>query len=315
VAKVRSPWRLLRPLLLAGAVTATWLTLSSSAASAEATTDSGPLLGGVTSSISSLTAPLAGDVSSVETKAPLAVTSPAAPASSPGLLQPLVDSLGNTTDPVVAAVPVAGSIVPSGTVSAVAIPVAAVADNAVAVLVEVAVPPLVEAAPILAPVVQPVTELVTGATPLPAVLPSVLDASLDLPAALVPETAVVQTDPEVSAPAVLEHAETSVNEAARVSGPSLAHTGSSAAGTPGAFLPQAAPGAALTENPSPSPSPAPAAPGSGTLGGASPSGPSAAAAWLNDFDLHLPLPGYYPIGGASEHAPSPVSFDPGSSPD
>jgi hypothetical protein len=317
VAKVRSPWRLLRPLFLAGAVTATWLTLSSSAATADTSTDSGSLLGGVTSSVSSLTAPLTGVTPPVEAKAPVALADPPAPSATPtGLLQPLAGSLANTTDQVVAAVPVVRSIVPSGTVSTVAVPLATVADGAVAGLVDVAVPPLVEAVPVLEPVVQPVADLVTGATPLPAVLPGVPNASGDLPEALAPDTAAPTTVSAVtgsdgSAHAVPGHAETAVDEVIGSSRPSLAHTGTPATATPGASLRQAATHAPLTEDPSPSPVPAPAAPGSGA-GGASPSG---VAAWLNDFELDLPFSGTHPITGTSEHAPAPVSFDPGSSPD
>lgn len=309
MAKVRSPWRLLRPLFLAGAVTATWLTLSSSAATADTSTDTGSLLGGVTSSVSSLTAPLTG------------ATPRAAAATPTGLLQPLVGGLADTTDQLVAAVPVVRSIVPSGTVSTVAVPLAAAADGAVAGLVDVAVPPLVEAVPVLEPVVQPVAGLVTGTTPLPAVVPAVLpgvpDASGDLPEALALDAAAPMTASEVSAPAGTDLAETTAGEATGSSGPSLVLTGSAAAGTPGASLHQAAARAPFTEDPGPwpVPAPAPAAPGSGAGGGASPSGPSGAAAWLDDFDLDLPLAGNYPISGASEHAHSPVSFDPGSSPD
>jgi hypothetical protein len=283
---------------------------------ADTSTDSGSLLGGVTSSVSSLTAPLTGVTPPAEIKAPVALAGPAAPAATPtGLLQPLAGSLANTTDQVVAAVPVVGSIVPSGTVSTVAVPVAAVADGAVAGLVDVAVPPLVEAVPILEPVVQPVADLVTGATPLPAVLTDVPDASGDLPEALASDTAAPTTGSAVSAHAVRDHAGAAVDEVMGSSRRSLAHTGSPAAATPGASLHQAATHAPLTEDPSPSPVPAPAAPGSGAGGAASPSGPSGAAAWLNDFDLDLPFPGTHPISGTSEHAPSPVSFDPGSSPD
>ncbi|MDR6415460.1 hypothetical protein [Pseudarthrobacter sulfonivorans] len=316
MAKFRSPWRLLRPLLLAGAVTATWLTLSSSAATADSSTESGSLLGGVTSSVSTLSAPLTGAVSPL-----LEPKSPAAPAAKPaGLLLPAVSNLASTADQFVAAVPVVKSVVPSGAVSAVAVPVAAATDGTVAGLVDVAVPPLVTAVPIIEPVVQPVTDLVTGETPLPAALPGVLDPSVDLPAALGSDPALA-SDPtavgastEVAAPAALEKTGTVAHAAADAPWTSLASTGLSAAGIPSASLHPATLETPLAEGPSPSPLPA-QAPGSGAGSGASSSGPSGAVAWLNDFDLDLPLSGTFSISGAFKHAPSPVSFDPGSSPD
>jgi hypothetical protein len=311
VAKVRSPWRLLRPFLLAGAVTATWLTLSSSAATADTSTDSGSLLGGVTSSVSSLTAPLAAATLPIETKAPAI---PAAPAAAPaGILQPLIGSVATAADQLVAAVPVVKSAVPPGVVSAVADPLARGADNSMAGLVEVAVPPLVQAAPILEPVLQPVASLVPAA-PLPAALPRVVDAPGSLPETLVLDSTALPTVSDAPVLAVPAPAEPVVADVAGSSGPLLA-PGDPAASAPVELLQQAATGAPLAEDPSAPPFPEPAAPGSGTGSAASPSGASGAAAWLPEFDLELPLSGTYPVRGTSEHAPSPVSFDPGSSPD
>jgi hypothetical protein len=278
------------------------------------------LAAGVTSSVSSLAVPLAGAVPFTQTTGPGALAGPPAGAARPaGLLQPLVGGVTNTADQLVGSVPVVKSIVPSGTVSAVAIPAAAVADGAVAGLVDVAVPPLVDALPLLEPVVQPVAGLVTGATPLPVVLPGVPDTLGELPGALVPDTAPA-AGPAGSGPAVPEHAESAADVAAGSPGTALARTRAAAAATPGAFLRApvpGSPGSPVAEDPAPSPAPAlpaPAAPGSGA-GGASPSGPSGAAAWLNDFDLDLPLSGTHSVSGASGQGPSPVSFDPGSSPD
>ncbi|WP_255767777.1 hypothetical protein [Pseudarthrobacter sulfonivorans] len=304
MAKVRSPWHLLRPLFLAGAVTAAWLTLSASAASADSPNESGSLLGGVSSSVSSLAAPLT-DVAIPRVEA----TVPAPAASSAGMLRPVTGNLSHIADELMAAVPVVNTVVPSGTVSAVTVPVAAIADAVGAGLVDAAVPPLVEAVPVLQPVVQPVTDLITGETPLPEVLPGVLVPSDDLSESLGPETAVLQPAVEVAAP---------------TSGNPPADAPTSAAGIPYASAHPAASAAPayqaasepeLTEDPAPAPVPAPAAPGSAAGGGASPAGSSGAAAWLDDFDLDLPLSGTYPVSGASEHSPSPVSFDPGSSPD
>ena len=171
MAKGLSPWRALRPVLLAGAATLTWLTLSSTAATADSA-DSGSLLGGVTSSVSSLASP-AGQHPAVSARRccrrPL---SRSTVRTSAARGRPLASS----ADQLIAAVPVVNEVVPAGTVSAVAVPVAVVADDATAGLVETVAPPLVEAVPVLEPVLQPVSDLVTGAAPLPVTLPSVPDS-------------------------------------------------------------------------------------------------------------------------------------------
>jgi len=165
MAKARSPWRALRPFLLAGAVTATWLALSASAATADSSHDSGSLLGGVTSTVSSPAAPLIGGV------APILDAAPSAP-SATGVLQPVVGSVASTADHLIAAVPVVNSVVPAGTVTSVAVPVAAVVDMAAGGLLETVTPPLVEAVPVLEPVLQPVVHLVDATVPpLPLALP------------------------------------------------------------------------------------------------------------------------------------------------
>ncbi|MGC0238207.1 hypothetical protein [Arthrobacter sp. SD76] len=70
-----------------------------------------------------------------------------------------------------------------------------------------------------------------------------------------------------------------------------------------------------TTDGAPHPAQVPAAPGSGTGSGAASAGSAGSAAWLNTFDLNIPDAGAVLAGEASEHAPAPVSFDPGSSPD
>nr|WP_306632017.1 hypothetical protein [Arthrobacter ulcerisalmonis] len=71
----------------------------------------------------------------------------------------------------------------------------------------------------------------------------------------------------------------------------------------------------LPLGPSPLPAQVPAAPGSGTGSGGASGSPSGAAAWLSPFDFGFERPGAVHAGETSEHAPAPVSFDPGSSPD
>lgn len=309
MARGLSPWRALRPVLLAGAATLTWLTLSTTAATADSP-DSGSLLGGVTSSVSSLAAPLASTLPSL----PEVATPAPQPVPSPGLLRPVAGTLTGATDQLVTAVPVVNEVVPAGTVSTVVVPVAVVADDAAAGLVETVAPPLVDAVPVLEPLVQPVSDLVTGAVPLPVTLPSVPDSgSVTTDSASILNEGDSLADPAASgnfSGIILEQLAGAASTAGFPASPvaALARTSSS----PGA------PTTAASEPELPlagSPSPAPSGPSSGAGSGAPPSGPSGSAAWLNDLDLEFLLPGPFPVSGSSEHAPSPVSFDPGSSPD
>jgi hypothetical protein len=241
---------------------------------------------------------------------------PASPASTPsGLLQPVAGTLAGTADQLVAAVPVVNTVVPTGTVSAVAVPVAVVADDAATGVVESVAPPLVDAVPVLEPVVQPVSDLVTGALPLPVTLPTVQDGG-SIPSVLTESPTPVQVSADDIARATAARQPLGVagdNAAGLTALPAaLAGTSASPAG-PTAALRSADP--ALPNADDPSPYAALGSPSSGAGSGASPTGASGAAAWLNDFDLELLLPENFPVSGSSEHAPSPVSFDPGSSPD
>lgn len=222
-------------------------------------------MGGLTSSVSSLTAPTVPVSPILEAASP--VPSPT------GLLQPVVGSVASTADQLIAAVPVVRSVVPAGTVTAVAVPVAAVVDTAADDLVETTALPLTDAAPVLAPVLKPVVDLVDATVPSsPLTRPGLLP--LDL----------------------------------------LTVNGMSPLPVPASTEMHAAP----AESPwtaDPCTPPAPAGPASGAGSGASPSGPSGSAVWLDEFGFNLPHTGSFPISGSSEHAPSPVSFDPGSSPD
>jgi hypothetical protein len=283
MASVGSPWRALRPLLLAGAVTATWLALSASVATADSSRDSGSLLGGLNSSASSLTAPLSGAVSPI--------LEAASPAPSPtGLLQPVAGNVADTAAQLIAAVPVVKSVVPAGTVTAVAVPIAAVVDTAADDLVEIVAPPLTDAAPLLEPVLKPVVDLVDATVPSAPVT--------DSPAA----AGHVTTDAVTNSPGTADNL--------------LAVTGSSSLPVPAGTEMHAVPAESpWTTDPSTPAAPAPAGPVSGAGSGASPSGASGSAAWLDEFGFNVPLLGVFPISGSPDHAPSPVSFDPGSSPD
>ena len=312
MANAVSPWRALRPVLLAGAATLTWLTFSSPAASADALSDTSSLLGGVTSSVSSVTDKLAGPAS--------AVPAPPPPAASAGLLQPVVGQVSGIADNIVSVVPVVNQVVPAGTVTAVTAPIAYVADGATAAAVEAVVPPVAGSLPALEPVLQPVSDLVTGTVPLPVELPELpvraVDEEVPAAAAVVPTEASAAVEPALAdTPAP--------SDSSSIAAPNTDTFPDSAGALPGTSGPLWAitspsdfsdeqPG---TADPSPAPAQAPAAPGSGAGSGAASAGSPGSAAFLSPFDFNLPLSGAVCAGEFPEHAPAPVSLDPGSSPD
>ena len=318
MALMSSPWRALRPALLAGAAAVTWLTLSSTAATAGAGPDSSSLLGGITSSVSSLAETVTGPAQSI----PTASASDAA--ASTGVLQPVAAPVSALADDLIASVPVVSQVIPAGTVSTVSAPIAGAADSLAADVAEVAVAPVAESVPALEPVLQPVSDLLTGVEPLPVQLP-------ELPAVVSgPE---LPTSPADAAAGALPGA--AATDSRAVENISEADDSAAEGSLPGSMLQPASQGAArlaattagqsapagiavedpLSLDPSPLPAQAPAAPGSGTGSGGSPAGPSGAAAWLNSFDYLFRIAGAVLGLESPEHAPAPVSFDPGSSPD
>ncbi|MDQ5861085.1 MAG: hypothetical protein M3536_02335 [Actinomycetota bacterium] len=252
-----------------------------------------------------MTAPLTGAVSPI--------LEAASPVPSPtGLLQPVVGSVAGTVDHLIAAVPVVKSVVPAGTVTAVAVPIAAVVDTAADDLIETVAPPLTDAAPVLEPVLKPVVDLLDVTVPSsPVTLPGLLP----LEGIAVAGDISTVTDAPAAATAAAENstADGSANSPGTAEN-LLSVTGISSLPVPASTEMHAVP----AESPwtaDPSTPPTPAGPASGAGSGASPSGPSGSAAWLDEFGFNLPLSGAFPISGSPEHAPSPVSFDPGSSPD
>jgi hypothetical protein len=323
MGEARSPWRVLRPVLLAGAAAVSWLTLSSTAASADALSDTTSLLGGVTSSVSSVADKVATPAPAAQAPAP--VSAPV-PASTPkaGLLQPVVAPVAKLADNLVSSVPVVNHVVPAGTVSAVSAPLAQVADGATTAVVEVVVPPVSEAVPVLEPVLEPVADLVTGNSPLPVAIPELPGTAIgeELPQLTAGAPASDAITATASEPAEeLIPAGSASTDAFGV--PSVPATAVDVASLPGAsVLPWtelAGAGKAAeqpgTDDHSPVPAQSPAVPGSGSGSGASSPGSSGSAAWLSPFSFDLPFNGLVLASEATEHAPSPVSFDPGSSPD
>lgn len=304
-----SPLRALRPVLLAGAAALTWLTFSASTASADTLPDATTLLGGVTASVSSVTEKL---------PVPVPEAPAAAPVSSPGLPAPLAGEVSGLADHLVASVPVVNQVVPAGTVSVISLPVAQAADAVTAKVAEAVVPPVTEALPVLEPVLQPVSDLVTGSALLPVELPEVPLASGDdeRPAGAGTATAGTGVAPgEAGSPA--HTSDIPFVEAAGATGTapvgaalaqaSAASWGSVAGSDSAQELP--------TADPSPTHAQAPAVPASGTGSSASSAGSSGGAACLNAFSFDPAASGALHGVDVSEHAPAPVSFDPGSRPD
>ncbi|RAX47415.1 hypothetical protein DQ354_00010 [Arthrobacter sp. AQ5-06] len=224
----------------------------------------------------------------------------------------MVGSVAGTADQLIAAVPVVKSVIPAGTVTAVAVPVAAVVVTAADDLVETIALPLTDAAPVLAPVLKPVVDLVDATVPSsPVTRPGLLPLDeiaaagktltvMDAPAAATAAEGHITAHATAHSPGTSENFLT-VNEMSPLPVPASTEMRAAPAESPWTA--------------DPSTPPAPAGPASGAGSGASPSGPSGSAAWLDEFGFNLPHTGSFPISGSPEHAPSPVSFDPGSSPD
>jgi hypothetical protein len=277
MAGARSPWHALRPVFLAGAATFAWLTFSSSPASADLLPEPTPVVNEIL-----VAAPPADRSNSVEEA--VRGTDPAAPVAA-GLVE--------TTEPVIE--PVLESVEP------VQEPVAPILD------------------PVLTPVVQPVTELVSALEPVAGLATA---APVQAVVGLLPDVA---TEPATTAPVPASPAAGGTPlagpepisavpaQALKAAGPAPFTAPASVTGNwLGASASMEAAEAGPVQWPSP-PAPMPSTPGSG---GAASGGPSpGSAAWLS------PVPFVFSfLGGASApefllHAPEPVSFDPGSSPD
>lgn len=324
----RPLWRVVRPVLLAAAAATSWLAISATAASADAPTDRGPLAGQVLSTVTAIAAP------NVAVELPLA-SRPNGDAPAPGLLsvvpklQPLAGGVSSRADALAATVPVAdvpvvGSALMLPPLTPVTDPVLGLADSAVSAVVvsaDSAVASVVDGVgPVLGTVTGPVAAVVTPPA-LPAVpselpaLPSELPggaavaATLDPPAEAVTGSTQSPSADMEPAPAASAAARDAV--AATVSAiPCKQSAAPNHAETPMMSLAddpadEWAPGA---------PDPAPGVPGSGSGSGA-PSGGNANPAWLSSFRLHLAGALNIPARGDLLAPPSPVSFDPGSSPD
>ncbi|WP_156368414.1 hypothetical protein [Arthrobacter sp. Leaf137] len=338
MANAHSPWRAMRPVLLAGAAAIGWLTMSSTAASADTLSEASSLLGGVTNSVSlsvsSVTGKVAGTVpTDPQTSTTATTPSPApVPAQPAGLLQPVTSQVSAVADNLISSLPVVNRVVPTGTVSAVATPIVDVADGTTAALVEAVVPPVAEAIPALEPVLVPVSDLVTGSDPLP--LPDLsetlpleeLPASVPVPAAGTNVVEPMQNAADAVPAESFGAAEPAPAAEVNVAAPALTvfpGYGAAFLAETSGIEPAVHPsgggddGRAATDDPAYQPAQSPALPGTGTGSGSggSASAASSSAAWLSAYHFDHFLSRAVLARDDREHTPAPVSFDPGSSPD
>jgi len=324
----RPLWRVVRPVLLAAAAATSWLAISATAAAADSPTDRGPLTGQVLSSVSAISAPDA------TVDLPLA-SRPDGDAPAPGLLsvvpklQPLAGAVTSRADALVAAVPLAdvpvvGSTVTLPPLTPVTDPVLGLADDAVsavAVSADSAVASVVDGVgPVLGAVTGPVAAVVT-----PPALPAIPSELPALPSEL-PGGAAAATP--LDPPAAAVTGSTQAPSAGIEPAPAASAAARDAVAATVSATPCGQPTApnhaeplmmSLADDPADErapavPDPAPGVPGSGSGSGA-PSGGNANPAWLSSFRLHLAGTLNIPARGDLLAPPSPVSFDPGSSPD
>jgi hypothetical protein len=260
-------------------------------------------------------------VPSVPLPATPVTTAPAPAAPSPtGLVQPVRGGVTDVVDDVIAAVPVVNQVVPEGPVASVTAPVVSAAETAVT---DAVVPDAAGALPVVDQVIEPVRDIVDVDVDAPLPLPLAplssapadpLDGTSEPSASLKPaaDTAGFPAIGSASAEGLQAGQEGPLTPAATL----LTAPGG------GAALPlnAAAVSSGTPELPAGGESPAsgwlPAAAGSGSGSGSSSSGSSGgAAAWLTASTIDLPLTGDAPVSGPLQHAPAPVSLEPGCSPD
>jgi hypothetical protein len=304
-----SPKRALRParsLLIAGAAAIAWLALSAPGASADAGLDPDSLFGGAGSTVSAPTTLARSAAAGVPVSPP-----PAVPAD--GLLHSPAANAASI-DQLLSSVPVVDQMVPAETAATVTAPIVDVADSVVGDAAGAAIPAVAGALPVLSdalpalePIVGPVTDIVTeSATP---ELPPL--GVGQLPAPELPATA---------APAVLKSAPsddvaTPESGSSPASDETLEGPPASAPSGPVSFLSSWSPGSPGNGGRAPEPSLPATVPGSVAGSGQSSGTAGGPAAWLSEVRPAIPPLGAFPVGGPLQNVPSPVSLDPGSSPD
>ncbi len=333
VGSSRPAWRVLRPVLLAAAAATSWLAISASAATADSSSGQEPLLGDVRSTVSALTSPASGKPApaliSIQP-----VTSPAQSTQSEAVdlastlpeLQPISHAITTRADNLLGNVPAVSTVAPLPSLTPRTDSVVEVADSAVSAAAGTADSTVSTVVETVSPILSPVIEPVTGAKPVPV---QPLAPGGAVPPALPgdPGTGTPGGSPALQAGE--DHStgatsETSATAAATAPlAPSAVNGNEATASVPCSQLPPQAQTvmamAAVPEDPSGDlgealPDALPGLPGSGSAASASPGG-NPQPAWLSHYHLDLAGSLSVPAQGTLLEVPSPVSFDPGSSPD
>lgn len=298
VKNTRPIWRSLRPVLLAAAAATSWLALSAPAATADPRLEPAPLVTSTSPSVVAITTTAADHAGSVvvqlETEQPQALSG----------LSPVI------------AIP---ALAPANPVATVTDPVAILADTVVGAASEAVLPVIGTVNEILDTVVEPIIDpgVQQAPSPVPGTGTALPEVFLGGPPFAVPPGAWEEAAP--SSPNPLGDV-TSDSTRIGVSTSSAVSAGATS-GNRGLYQsPAAVAGSATLESPAEGDLdaffyPVPAVPGSGAAGSANSGGGPAAPAWLTNHQIMIPSPPASPIRGAVLRAPSPVSFEPGSSPD
>lgn len=330
----RPAWRILRPVLLAAAAATSWIALSGPAASADSAAGLGPLLNEARQPVSALTSPVADRTAHLLPPLPAEESRPQAAERTAGdltavlpKLQPVIGAATAVTDNLPGSAPILNDISPLPAVTVLVDPAVAAADSTVsrvAGTADAAASAVVgTVSPIVSSVLEPVTEAVPPARDgIVAGAPEAADG-VDQATPGDGDGAVLSSAPMAGTSGV-GHADGPITDGVKVT-PLAAPSSAPASASCTTQSPLAAAAAAwpvMAEAPQDPagdlaaawPRPVAGVPGSGAGSSPSPGG-SAQPAWLSGYHFQLPTaPGSAAHGRVLE-APSPVSFEPGSSPD
>jgi hypothetical protein len=337
VERSRPAWRIFRPVLFAAAAATSWIALSASAATADSAPEPDSLVKSISSSVGAITGSAADYAGSalrpITTQAAPtrdAKTLPADLASTLPKLKPVVHDVTTAADKLLTSVPAVKAVAPARPVTSLTDPVVGLTDKAAGTAAAIILPPVNAVVEILDPVVEILDPVVApiispdDRDPLPA--PDIETNTPDAPAGGV-------ASPAAPAPGASPGAKNSTVPL------TVLHHGDAAADSAHAsLLPSHGSGAALltsacdqmqataqgvtlsakdpVEDPLDTlPEPTTGLPGSGSAGSASTGGAPQVPAWLTTHHFDIPVPAAVLVRGAVMNAPTPVSFDPGSSPD
>lgn len=323
MAPTRSVWRSLRPVLLAAVAATSWMAFSASAATADSSFETDSLLKDVGPSVTMLTTTATDRTGDILPPAPNeaprnAGAGPAAAAASSTsalALGPVTHAVIRSTDGLLQSVAVVTDLVPAESLTEVADPVVNIADSVVRGAAEGILPQAGTVLGVLDPALEPIIDLgvMTGA-------PAVPDITLGVPVldGADKDSSRVTADGLVAAGA--DGAALLASDPAVIA--SVPGTDGFASSAPCGDQQPSLYSPSVSQPPYPDGDPLdvmpdviPAMPGSGSAGVNGPGAGPATPAWLAAHHFEIPPAAALPILGALLSSPSPVSFDPGSSPD